>query len=206
MIRVPAVGTSVRRESGNVERAVGDDARVDILVGERCQPEILEDGAARLGGAPAKREELVVATGTQAALETPIALDDEVVVDVLGVEVRRAERVVVRGNRAEAREQEVGPGEQQRQRVRGSADVGGRHERVVAGARLEVVQHHAEVLGDHLAHPVRYRRGHVDTVDATVLHALRAGGTRHSDTPCLEVEHRAALGRAHQALGAGAAT
>ena len=113
--------------------------------------------AQRLGGAPAQRQQLGVGCGAQPALEAPVALHDEVVVDVLGVEVRGPERVVVGRDRAEAREQEVGAGQQQRQRVRGAPDVGGRHQRVVAGARLEVVHHHAEVLGDHLAHAVGHR-------------------------------------------------
>ena len=140
----------------------------------------------------------------QHALEAPVALHDEVVVDVLGVEVGGPERVVVGRDRAEAREQEVGAGQQQRQRVRGAPDVGGRHQRVVAGARLEVVHHREQVLGDHLAHAVGHRAGDVDAVDAAVLRALRAGRARHGEAARLEVEHRAALGRAHQALGARA--
>ena len=90
------------------------------------------------------------------------------------LKLRRAERVVVGRDRAEAGEEEVDAGQQQRQRVRGAADVGRGDQRVVAGAGLEVVQHHAEVLGDHLAHAVGHRADDVDAVDAAVLDALRA--------------------------------
>ncbi len=66
------------------------------------------------------------------------------------------------------------------------------------------MHHHAEVLGDHLAHPVRDGRGDVDAVDAAVLDALSARSAGDRDAASLEVQHRLALGGAHQHLGAGA--
>ena len=128
-----------------------------VRVAEAREVELVEHGAQRLDRAPAQRQQLGVRLRPQHALEAPVALHDEVVVDVLGVEVGGPERVVVGRDRAEAREQEVGAGQQQRQRVRGAPDVGRRHQRVVAGARLEVVHHREQVLGDHLAHAVGHR-------------------------------------------------
>ncbi len=177
------------------------DDGLGVRVVEARQVELVEHRSQRLHRAAAQRQQLVVRLRAQHALEAPVALHDQVVVDVLGVEVGGAERVVVGRDRAEAGEQEVGAGEQQRQRVRGAADVGGRHQGVVSGARLEVVHHREQVLRDHLAHAVGHRPGDVDAVDPAVLGALGARGARHGQTACLEIEHRAALGGAHQALG-----
>ena len=172
--RVGRVGHEVRVERRHVERAVGLHDGLGVLVAEARQVELVEHRAQRVHGAPPQRQQLGVRLRAQHALEAPVALHDEVVVDVLGVEVRGPERVVVGRDRAEAREQEVGAREQQRQRVRRAPDVGGRHQRVVAGARLEVVHHREQVLGDHLAHAVGHRTRDVDAVDAAVLGALRA--------------------------------
>ena len=177
------------------------DARVHVLVRELREAELLEDGAAGLGAEAAQWQQLVVRAEAEAAFEPPVALDHEIVVEILGVHVRRPESVVVRRNRAETGEEEVRPREEERERVRGPADVRGGHERVVARARLEVVEHDAEVLGDHLAHPVGHGGGHVDAVDAAVLDALGAGRPGDSDAAGLEVEHRLALARAHEHLG-----
>ena len=152
--RVAGARGQLRVEQRDVEAAVGVHDGVHVGVGEGGEAELVVHRAAGLRRAPAQRQQLGVAARPEAALEAPVALHDEVVVEVLRVEVRRPERVVVGRDRAEAGEQEVGAGQQQRQRVRGPPDVGEAHQRVVAGAGLEVAQHHAQVLGDHLAHAV----------------------------------------------------
>ena len=53
--------------------------------------------------------------------------------------------------------------------------------------------------------PSGHAGGDRHAVDAAVLHALRAGRAGDRDAARLEVQHRAALGGAHQALGARAA-
>ena len=50
--------------------------------------ELLEHGPAGLRGAATEREQLAILTPPQAALEPPVALDDEVIVEVLRVHVR----------------------------------------------------------------------------------------------------------------------
>ena len=70
-----------------------------------------------------------------------------------------------------------------------------RHQRVVAGARLEVAGHHQEVLGHQLAHAAGHRAGDAGAVDAAVLHALDAHRAGQGDAARLEVEHRAAARR-----------
>ena len=202
--RIAGPGRLVGLVLGHVETAVRRHHTLELVVGERHQVELVQDGTAGLRGAPAQRQQGRVVLGSQRTLEAPIALHHQVVVDVLRVEVRGTEGVVVARNRAEAAEQEVRPGQEQRQRVRGAADVRRAHLGVVARARLEPVEGRHHVLGEDLAHAVGDGAGDVDAVDAAVLRALRAGGAGHGHAARLEVEQRLALRRAHQDLGARA--
>ena len=89
---------------------MGAHAGVDVLVAELGEAELVEDGAARLRRAAAHRKQLGVLAPAQATLEAPVTLEDEVVVEIFRIHVRGAERVVVRGDRAEAGEEEIRPG------------------------------------------------------------------------------------------------
>jgi hypothetical protein len=53
---------------------MGHYARLDVLVVELGQPELLEDRAARLGRPPSHGQKLPVLAPAQAALESPVAL------------------------------------------------------------------------------------------------------------------------------------
>ncbi len=120
--------------------------------------------------------------GAQPAVDAPVALQHQEVVHVVGVEVGQREGVVVARDRAEAGEDEVGPRQQHRQRVRAAPDVGLGDQVVVARARFEVAHHHHQVLGEQFLHAVGHRGDHADAVDAAVLHALRCPAPAASET------------------------
>ena len=171
----------------------------------RHQPELAVDGQAGAGGALAHGAQLILGHGAQGSVDAPVALEHQVVVQVLGVEVAGAEHVVVARDRTEAGEEEVRAGEEQRDGVGGATHVRLGDQRVVARARLEVAEHDEEVLGEELAHAVGDAADDAGAVDAAVLHALRAHGAGERDAARLEAEHRAALSGAHEGLRAAAA-
>ena len=185
----------------HVEAAMGGHNPLELGIVERHQVQLVEHGATGLRGATSQWQQGVIALRAQHALKAPIALDHQVVVDVFGIEVRGAKRVVVAGNRTEAAEQEVRASEQQWQRVRGATDVRRAHLCVVAGARLQAIECSHHVLGEDLAHAVRHGARHVDAIDTAVLCALRAGRARDCHAARLEVEHRLTLGATHQNFG-----
>ena len=197
------IGLRVRRR--DVLGAGGHDDLLHVLLRELRQPQLAVHGPARARRPLAHGAQPVLGHRPQRAVHAPVALQHEVVVEVLGVEVAGAEHVVVALDRAEPAEDEVRAGEEQRHGVRGAAHVRLADQRVVARARLEVAEHDQEVLGEQLAHAVGHAADHAGAVDAAVLHALGAHGAGQGDAARLEAEHRAALGGAHQRLRAAAA-
>ena len=170
-----------------------------------ARPELAVHGLRRPGRALPHLTHPLLGHRSQGAVHVPVALQHEEVVEVLGVEVGGAEHVVVAQDRAEAREEEVRAGEEEGHGVRRAAHVRLGDEGVVARARLEVAEHDEEVLGEQLAHAAGHGADHAGRVDAAVLHALGAHRPGERDAARLEVEHRLALGGAHERLRAAAA-
>ena len=202
-VRGPQHRLGVRRR--DVLGALGDDDLLDVFVAELRQPELAVDGLRGPGRALPHLTHPLLGHRSQGAVHVPVALQHEEVVEVLGVEVGGSEHVVVAQDPAEAREEEVRAGEEEGHGVRRAAHVRLGDEGVVARARLEVAEHDEEVLGEQLAHAAGHGADHAGRVDAAVLHALGAHRPGERDAARLEVEHRLALGGAHERLRAAAA-
>ena len=137
-------------------------------------------------------------------VDLPVALHRQPLVQVVRVVVAAAEHVVVARHRRVAGRDEVGARQELPHQLRGLADLGVARDRVVAGGDLEVEPRSEHVLGQHLARAARHRQRERDARDGAVLNTLRAGGAHERKAARLEVEHRLALGLAHQRLGAAA--
>jgi hypothetical protein len=131
-----------------VTGTVGLHHFVDAFVVVVGKAEVTVDRLDGRGGAAAYLFEMFGRYCAQSPVDAPITLQHQVVVHVVGVEVRQRERVVVAGNRPETGEDEVRAREEHRQSVSAAADVGFRDEIVVACTGFEVAQHHHQVLGE----------------------------------------------------------
>ena len=143
---------------GHLARVVARRRGRDLLVGDRRQPELREDGLHRTRGALAHPQHLVLGDRLDARVDLPVALDREPLVEVVGVEVPAAEGVVVPRHDRVAGGDEVGPGEELAHQLRRLADLRVRGDRVVPGGDLEVEPGGEHVLAEDRARPARARR------------------------------------------------
>ena len=111
-------------------RAARSRTRVDLLLGDRLDPRV----------------------------DLPVALDRQPLVEVVGVVVAAAERVVVARHHRVARRDEVRPRQELAHQLRRLADRGVRRDRVVARRDLEVEPGGDHVLGQDRARPARHAR------------------------------------------------
>ena len=81
---------------GHVARVVAGRRGRDLLVRDRRQAELVEHGLHGPRGAVAHPQHLVLGHGLDAGVDLPVALNREPLVEVVGVEVPAAERVVAR--------------------------------------------------------------------------------------------------------------
>ncbi len=189
-----------RSRSGMSPAVVAGRRRLDLGVRDLRQPELVEDRAHRERRASAHGEQLGLGDRLDAGVHLPVALDREPLVEVVGVVVAAAERVVVAGHHRVAGRHEVGAGQELAHQLRGLADRGVRRDRVVARGHLEVEPRGDHVLAEDRPRAAGHREDERDARDRPVLHALRARGAHDRDAARLEVEHRLALGGAHQRL------
>ena len=189
---------------GHLARVVARGRDRHLLVRDRRQPEVGEHGLHGARRALAHAQELLLGDRLDAGVDLPVALDRQPLVEVVGVEVPAAERVVVPRHDRVARRDEVRPGEELAHELRRLADLRVRRDRVVAGRDLEVEPGGEHVLAEDRARPAGHREDERDARDRAVLHALRARRAHDGEAARLEVEHREALRVAHQRLRAGA--
>ena len=202
--RSPASTSAERSRSGQVARVETRRREADLLVGDRRESELVEDGLHRARGTVANRDRLGLAERLDAGVDLPVALHRQPLVQVVRVVVAAAEHVVVARHRRVTGRDEVGPGEELPHQLRGLADLGVARDRVVAGGDLEVEPGSEHVLGQHLTRAAWHGQRQGDARDGAVLNALRACGAHERKAARLQVEHRLALGLAHQRLRAAA--
>ena len=153
-------------------------------------------------GALAHRQDGLLAGGLDARVDLPVALQRHPLVEVVGVVVAAAERVVVARHDAVARGHEVRAGQELPHQLGRAARGGVRGDRVVAGGDLEVEPGGDQVLGQDRARAAGQAQRERDARDGAVLHALRPARAHEAEAARLEREHRAALAVAHQRLRA----
>ncbi len=183
---------------GHVVAGVADRRGLDLLVGHGREAELVEDRLDRPGGALANGKHGVLAGGLDARVHLPVALQGHPLVEIVGVVVAAAERVVVARHDAVARGDEVSAGEELSHQLGSAARGGVRGDRVVARGDLEVEPGRDQVLCQDRprASGQAHRQG--DARDGAVLHALRSARAHEAETARLEREHRAALAVPHQ--------
>ena len=102
------------------------------------EAKLLEHGADRLDGARSERKDAGLLDGGQTAVGLEIALEHEIVLELLAVKKGRIERIVVFQDRAEPRAYEVGAGDEKGHDLGPDADLGFGRTRVIAGGAFEI--------------------------------------------------------------------
>ena len=186
-----AASTSAARSrsgSCSLECAVG--GRLDLRVGHGRQPELGEDRLHRPRGPPSDAQSLVLGDRLDAAVDLPVALDREPLVDVVGVVVPPAEGVVCARHDRVAGGDEVGP----RRNWPISFAVFRIGEWEAMASFPDATSRSSQAASTFSARIARVPPGtdedERDARDRPVLDALRSRGAHDRDAARLEVEHR----------------
>ena len=187
---------------GQVTAGIAVGGGIDLLVRDRGKAEAREHRLHRPRSLRAHREHVVLGDRLDPRVDLPVALGRHPLVEVVGVVVAAAEGVVLAGHHRVARRDEVGARQELAHQLCGLANLRMRRDRVVPRRDLEIEPRGEDVLGQDLAHSTGHRQHQRHARDRPVLHALGAGGADRGQAAGLEIQHRAALGVAHQRLGA----
>ena len=157
---------------GQVVARVARRGGGDLLVAHGREAELVEDGLDGAAGALAHGQHGVLRGGLDAGVDLPVALQRHPLVEVVGVVVAAAERVVVPRHDAVAGGHEIGSRQELPHQLGRAARGGVRCDGVVAGRDLEVQPGRDQVLGQDCARAAGQAHRQGDAGDGAVLHAL----------------------------------
>ena len=140
---------------GHIARVVARNRRRDFGVADRRQSKLLEDSLDGTGGSVANAGQLLFAHRLDPTVDLPVALNRQPLVDVVGVVVAAAERVVVARHHRVAGGDEIRSRQELAHQLRRLPDRRMRGDRIVPGRDFQIKPCRNHVLGQDRARTSR---------------------------------------------------